>query len=154
MRMRRLSSTTSIGDGGGRGDGGGGIDSGVDDCGAEDDCSGSGGTKGTDRGPAAAWRRVCGAGEVTDGQICRFDDGRGGHIMIINQGGRMYAADAVCTHADADLSAGFLGPDGVRCPLHLSVFDLETGRPQNPPAEEALRVYNVRVDDGQVYVEV
>lgn len=62
--------------------------------------------------------------------------------------------DMICTHADADLSAGFLSEEGVRCPLHLSVFNLENGRPQNPPAETPLNVYNVKIDDSEVYVEV
>ena len=62
--------------------------------------------------------------------------------------------DLMCTHADADLSAGFLSDQGVRCPLHLSVFNLENGAPQNPPAEKALNTYNIKIDDEVIYVEV
>jgi nitrite reductase/ring-hydroxylating ferredoxin subunit len=36
----------------------------------------------------------------------------------------------------------------------LSVFDLNTGKPQNPPAEESLKTYNVKIDNNEVYVEV
>ena len=88
-----------------------------------------------------------------DGRLFGFTHA-GKKILLANVGGRIHATDLVCTHAEADLSAGFLGDGGVRCPLHLSVFDLEDGRPRNPPAEEPLRVYNVKIDDGRIYVEV
>lgn len=75
-------------------------------------------------------------------------------LMITNLNGTIYATDRICTHAEADLSTGFLSDDGVRCPLHLSVFNLENGKPQNPPAEEPLKIYNVKIDQGEIYVEV
>ena len=62
--------------------------------------------------------------------------------------------DLICTHAEADLSSGFLSDEGVRCPLHLSVFDMKNGQPLNPPATEPLQIYNVKIDDNDIYVEV
>ena len=47
-----------------------------------------------------------------------------------------------------------LSEEGVRCPLHLSVFNLQTGEPQNPPAENALKTYNIKINENEVYVEV
>lgn len=100
------------------------------------------------------WLRVCPLSDVADGTLQKFEDHEGGRRMLVaNQGGSIRVTDLMCTHEDADLSTGFLGPDGVRCPLHLSVFDLESGCPLNPPAEKPVQVYNVRVDDGQIYVE-
>ena len=75
-------------------------------------------------------------------------------LLITNLNGTIYATDRICTHAEADLSLGFLSDEGVRCPLHLSVFNLENGRPLNPPAEEALKTYNVKIDQNEIYVEV
>ncbi len=99
------------------------------------------------------WIKACTADQVGDGQLFGFvRDGR--KILLSNMGGKIRAMDLICTHAEADLSTGFLSEEGVRCPLHLSVFDLEDGRPQNPPAEEALRVYNVKIEKNEVYVEV
>lgn len=121
-----------------------------------DNCNHTRGGDNNGNGAAASnrWIRVCGADEVSgDGQLCRFEDEKNS-ILIANQNGTIHATDLVCTHADADLSTGFLGPDGIRCPLHLSVFDLKSGNPHNPPAERSLRVYNIKIDDGHVYVEV
>ena len=75
-------------------------------------------------------------------------------LLITNLNGMIYATDRICTHAEADLSTGFLSDEGVRCPLHLSVFNLENGNPQNPPAEESLKTYNVKIDQNEIYVEV
>lgn len=137
--MRRLSNTTSTADGG---DGNGAMDAAAGD-GAGDNGAGK-----------KRWLRVCPLSDVADGTLQKFEDHEGGRRMLIaNQDGAIRATDLMCTHEDADLSTGFLGPDGVRCPLHLSVFDLESGCPLNPPAEKPVQVYNVRVDDGQIYVE-
>jgi nitrite reductase/ring-hydroxylating ferredoxin subunit len=73
---------------------------------------------------------------------------------LANQKGKIFATDLICTHAEADLSTGFLSDEGVRCPLHLSVFNLQDGVPQNPPAEAPLKTYNVKIEQDEIYVEV
>jgi nitrite reductase/ring-hydroxylating ferredoxin subunit len=75
-------------------------------------------------------------------------------ILITNLNGKLYATDRICTHAEADLSTGFLTDEGVRCPLHLSVFNLENGQPQNLPAELPLKTYNIKIEQDEIYVEV
>ena len=99
------------------------------------------------------WIKACGTEQITKGQMRAFDHGDK-KILLANLGGKIFATDRTCTHAEADLSEGFLGEQGVRCPLHLSVFELDGGRPLNPPAEAALRTYNVKIDQNQIYVEV
>lgn len=81
-------------------------------------------------------------------------DFEGKKILIANLGGKIYATDRICTHEEADLSSGFLSEEGIRCPLHLSVFNLENGVPQNPPAEAPLKTYNIKIDQNEIYVEV
>ena len=73
---------------------------------------------------------------------------------MANLKGKIHATDLICTHADADLSTGFLSDEGVRCPLHLSVFNLVDGKPQNLPAEIPLKTYNVKIDGNEIYVEL
>ena len=96
---------------------------------------------------------ACTADDIKDGQLLGVKVG-GRRILLANSRGRLYATDLVCTHADADLSNGFLGDGGVRCPLHLSVFCLDDGAPQNPPAEAPLQTYNVKTDGGKIYVGI
>jgi nitrite reductase/ring-hydroxylating ferredoxin subunit len=99
------------------------------------------------------WVKACNLDQVKKGQLLSFfrDDKR---ILLANQNGKIYATDLICTHAEADLSTGFLSNEGVRCPLHLSVFNLEDGVPQNHPAEIPLKIYNVKIEQNEIYVEI
>jgi len=99
------------------------------------------------------WIKACNLAQVKEGQLfgLNLDDKK---ILIANQNGKIHATDLICTHAEADLSTGFLSDEGVRCPLHLSVFNLENGEPQNLPAENPLKVYNVKIEQDEIYVEV
>ena len=99
------------------------------------------------------WINACNLDQVPDGQLFGFTHDNK-KILLANIKGKIHATDLICTHADADLSTGFLSDEGVRCPLHLSVFNLENGEPQNLPAEKPLNVYNVKIDDNKIYVEV
>lgn len=99
------------------------------------------------------WTRVCNKDDIKDNDILPKDVS-GRQLMICRISDTISVTDRICTHEDADLSCGFISPDGVRCPLHLSVFDVSTGEPLNPPATEPLSVFNVKIESGEVYVEV
>ena len=99
------------------------------------------------------WIKACDTSNVAGGALFGFDHDEK-KILLANLDGKIYATDRICTHAEADLSTGILSEEGIRCPLHLSVFNLENGSPQNPPAEKSLKIYNVKIDNNEVYVEV
>ena len=101
----------------------------------------------------ASWIKACAKDQVGNNTMFSFDHNEK-KLLITNLNGKIYATDRICTHAEADLSSGFLSDDGVRCPLHLSVFNLENGKPLNPPAEEPLKTYNIKIDQNEIYVEV
>lgn len=99
------------------------------------------------------WVKACNEDEVKAGQLFSFDH-QEKKILVANLDGNLYATDRICTHEEADLSTGFLSKEGVRCPLHLSVFNLENGASLNPPAEKSLKTYNVKIDSNEIFVEV
>lgn len=78
----------------------------------------------------------------------------GVRILVVNLDGIVRAWDGTCTHEEYDLSMGFLTGENVTCALHLSQFSLLTGEAINPPAVRPLRKYQVKVSDGEIYVEV
>jgi 3-phenylpropionate/trans-cinnamate dioxygenase ferredoxin subunit len=78
----------------------------------------------------------------------------GKQILLSNLGGEVYAVDGVCTHEESMLSQGFMIEDRVVCQLHLSQFELRTGEVDNPPAVEPLKVYNVKIEEGSIFVEI
>lgn len=78
----------------------------------------------------------------------------GQRILVANVGGVFYATEDTCTHEEASLSSGSLNGELVKCPLHGSRFSLRTGEPLEDPAEEPLRCYPVKVEDGTVQIEI
>jgi 3-phenylpropionate/trans-cinnamate dioxygenase ferredoxin subunit len=67
-----------------------------------------------------------------------------------------YAVGDRCSHADFSLSEGEVWADEreIECWKHGSTFSLETGEPQSLPATTPVPVYDVRVEGGDVMVEV
>lgn len=91
--------------------------------------------------------------ELPAGSMTALDVGEK-HILLANLGGEVYAVSGICTHEETDLGNGFLLEERVVCPLHLSAFDIRSGAVQNPPAEEPLQRFNVKIQDGSIFVEV
>jgi len=67
-------------------------------------------------------------------------------IQVYNVGGKFYATDESCTHAQGPLSAGKLDGKVVTCLLHGSCFDVTDGSVVCAPATEPLKTYPVTVD--------
>lgn len=100
-----------------------------------------------------AWIKACELKVVNNGDMIDFDH-EDKKILIAKINDKIYATDRICTHAYADLSTGFLNEDEntVTCPLHMSRFNLESGIPENLPAEESLKIYNTEVRDGWIHI--
>ena len=77
-------------------------------------------------------------------------------VLLVRDGERVYAIGNQCTHQGAGLDKGVVRIAGsvrtVTCPAHGSMFNLETGKPMRPPATKPVAVYDVKVEDGRVYV--
>jgi 3-phenylpropionate/trans-cinnamate dioxygenase ferredoxin subunit len=66
---------------------------------------------------------------------------------------RFYAVEDNCSHEDYPLSYGCLDGKRIKCSLHGSRFSLETGQPEDEPADEPIATYRVEVADGQVWLD-
>ena len=81
----------------------------------------------------------------------------GGHaVAVVRIGDDVYAIGDRCSHQDISLSEGDVLCDDkqIECWKHGSAFSLETGEPESLPATKPVPVYDVRVIDGQIEVEV
>jgi len=65
-----------------------------------------------------------------------------------------YAMNDICTHAFAHLSSGFIEGDIVECPLHQARFAIKTGKSLDDIAPEDLTTYEVKVENGEVFVRL
>lgn len=77
-------------------------------------------------------------------------------IDVFNLDGEFYAIGDVCTHAETSLSEGDYYEDirgwVIECPLHGSQFDVTTGEAVSLPATGNAGKYEVKVEDGAVFV--
>lgn len=101
----------------------------------------------------AEWTKIASLDDIRDGQLLSIDIEEK-KLLLTSFQGKIHASDRICTHEDADLSSGFMSSEGVRCPLHLSVFNLDDGKPLNPPATKPLKIYPVKIEGSEVFVEV
>lgn len=74
-------------------------------------------------------------------------------VLIANVDGAFYAVSDICGHKKAPLSRGKLEGCIVECPLHFAQYDVRTGRLVDGPVAADLPVYQVRVEDGTVYLK-
>lgn len=66
-----------------------------------------------------------------------------------------YAIDDECSHDVASLSEGEV-VEGckIECPRHGALFDIKSGECLTPPALVDVKSYAVKVEDGNLYVEL
>ena len=91
---------------------------------------------------------------LEDGQITRFD-AAGGPVAVVRVGGRLHAFQDVCSHQNCAFSEeGEIDAESVLyCLCHFSSFDLETGDALGGPADDPIRIYEVRLQDGVLHVK-
>jgi len=66
--------------------------------------------------------------------------------------GTVRAIQNVCPHKAGPLAEGITGDGKVMCPLHGHKFDLTTG--EGSEKGERVKVYQVRMENGQVVLEL
>ncbi len=78
----------------------------------------------------------------------------GKDILFVNLKGKYFGLDNSCTHMGCDLSEGSLQGESVECPCHGSIFDIKTGKVLKGPAKKAAAVFKVKIEGGDLLVDV
>jgi len=91
--------------------------------------------------------------EFPEGEV-RVVEYEGRKVCIARVEGALYGVDNMCSHAEAYLSEGELYAEDleIECPLHGSTFNLVDGEPQDLPASEPVRAYEVVEDSDEVEI--
>lgn len=100
----------------------------------------------------APWVPVAATDELAPAQMKKVQAG-GKRLLLANADGKYYVVDEMCSHEDYSLYLGCIKDRTIKCSLHGSFFDLETGQPTVEPACEPIGTYPVAVADGQVWVD-
>ena len=98
---------------------------------------------------------VCSTEELPEGAM-KLVEIDGVEIGVFNCGGDLLAIEDRCSHDDGPLAEGEFNSEActVECPRHGSLFDLRSGRPKTLPAFAPVETFEVRVEDGNVTLEV
>ncbi|HEX9751734.1 MAG TPA: non-heme iron oxygenase ferredoxin subunit [candidate division Zixibacteria bacterium] len=95
-------------------------------------------------------------GKVADVPVgqARVVEVAGTRLAVCNVGGTIHVVDDRCTHDDGPLGAGTLYGHAIECPRHGARFDVRTGAVLRMPAAYPVRAYDVRVDNGEIFVDL
>lgn len=99
------------------------------------------------------WHEVADADRVVEEEPIKVQVGSE-EIALFNIGGDIFATGNICTHAMASMCDGIQEGHVIECPLHEGKFDIKTGAPLCPPVFEPLPTFEVKVEDGKVFVKV
>jgi nitrite reductase (NADH) small subunit len=99
------------------------------------------------------WIRVTSVNNIPlrEGRSVRLGDVE---IAIFNLGGRFVAVDNACPHRGGPLCDGIVSGTTVTCPLHGYKVCLDTGHMVKPALPVRVETYPVRVEDGDILVEL
>lgn len=99
--------------------------------------------------------RLCAADEVKPGEARRFDL-PGHRIALVRVDDDFYAIGDRCSHQNISLAEGEVHVEDrtLECWKHGSTFELKTGEPTCLPATRPVPVYDVRIEDGDVWVDL
>jgi len=77
----------------------------------------------------------------------------GKKLAIANVDGEFFAIDDTCSHEECSLGTeGFLDGNVIICGCHGSQFDITSGKVMSLPAPTDVETYEIKIENGEVYV--
>jgi 3-phenylpropionate/trans-cinnamate dioxygenase ferredoxin subunit len=101
----------------------------------------------------AEWTRVAAVSDVSPGGRLSIEVDEV-PALLLRAGDDFYCLEDVCTHDGQPLTNGPFNGKEITCPRHGAKFDVRTGAPTCMPATSPVRVFEVSIRDGQVFVAV
>ena len=102
----------------------------------------------------AQWIEACGAGDIDEEDVMRFDHGGRTFAIYRSSDNKFYGTDGLCTHEKIHLADGLVMDNIIECPKHNGRFDYRTGEAKGAPVCVNLKTYPVKVDGGKVLIDV
>lgn len=99
------------------------------------------------------WVEACAAADVDEEDLLACDCGDR-RIAIYNTGEGFFATDLMCTHEEQSLEDGLVIDGVIECPLHGGRFEICSGKAISAPCTVNLQTYSVKVEAGQVFVQI
>ncbi|NNE79554.1 MAG: Rieske 2Fe-2S domain-containing protein [Silicimonas sp.] len=100
------------------------------------------------------WTRACATSDIETEDLIRFDHEDRTFAIYRSPDDQFYCTDGLCTHEHVHLEDGLVMDHLIECPKHNGQFDYRTGEAKRAPVCENLKTYPVKVEDGEVYVDI
>jgi 3-phenylpropionate/trans-cinnamate dioxygenase ferredoxin subunit len=97
--------------------------------------------------------RICGVDDIKPGRALRVKIGDHAIAIVKSPNGEFHAMDDKCSHGEISLSEGFVDNETIECWAHGAKFSLATGAAMSLPAFEPVSVYEVFIEDGNIFLE-
>jgi 3-phenylpropionate/trans-cinnamate dioxygenase ferredoxin component len=75
-------------------------------------------------------------------------------VLVFRAAGNLYCVEDVCSHDGQPLTDGPLVGCEIECPRHGARFHIGTGAALCMPATEGIRTFQVREEDGRLWIAV
>lgn len=98
--------------------------------------------------------RICAVDDIKPGKAIRVKIGENAIAVVKTKAGEIRALDDKCSHGEISLSEGFVDNETIECWAHGAKFSLETGAALTLPAFEPVAVYEVIIDNGDIFIEI
>jgi 3-phenylpropionate/trans-cinnamate dioxygenase ferredoxin subunit len=98
--------------------------------------------------------KVAHLSDLTPGEPLGVETLDGEQICLVLVDGEVHAFQDRCSHRDFPLSNGRLDDGQIECAWHGARFDIRTGRALSLPAIKAIRVYEVKVENDEIYIGI
>jgi 3-phenylpropionate/trans-cinnamate dioxygenase ferredoxin component len=100
------------------------------------------------------WVEACSADDIEEQDVIRFDYGGRTFAIYRSPEDEYFATGGICTHEHAYLTDGLVMDNIIECPKHNGRFDYKTGQAKGAPVCLDLRIYQVKVENGKVLIDV
>lgn len=100
------------------------------------------------------WIPACKTDDIAAEDVVRFDHNGRTFAIYRTTDDRYCATDGLCTHEKVHLAHGFVSGTIIECPKHNGRFDFVTGEAKGAPACVNLKTYPVKVEAGQVFLQL
>jgi 3-phenylpropionate/trans-cinnamate dioxygenase ferredoxin subunit len=98
--------------------------------------------------------RICAVEDIKLGKAIRVKVGEEAIAIVRTKAGEIKAINDKCSHGEISLSEGFIDNETIECWAHGAKFSLATGEALTLPAFEPVAVYEVLIDNGDIYLEI
>jgi 3-phenylpropionate/trans-cinnamate dioxygenase ferredoxin subunit len=98
--------------------------------------------------------RICAVDDIKPGKAIRVKIGENAIAVVKTKDGEIRALDDKCSHGEISLSEGFIDNETIECWAHGAKFSLATGEALTLPAFEPVAVYEVIIDNGDIFIEI